>query len=181
MKPDRKIQVGVILGAHGVRGAVRLRSLMEKPESIFGFNTVSDESGARRFALKRAGAGKDHFIVTLQGVGDRNAAEALRGVKLFVGRTALPPLKKRAYYAVDLVGLNIVDRDGKSYGSVLALHDYGAGAFLEIKPAKGPSFMLPFNDMFVPEVDLEARQATVVVPDGWLTPEKPPTKPKRKA
>jgi 16S rRNA processing protein RimM len=93
----------------------------------------------------------------------------LRGTKLYVARVGLPPAKKNEYYEADLIGLETRGADGKNVGKVLALHDYGAGAFLEIKPANGASFMLPFNDAFVPNVDLERGLLSVIVPEGWLT------------
>jgi len=172
MKPDRKIEVGVILGAHGVQGAVRLRSFTEDPEAIFRYKGISDEKGERTFSFRRKGAAKGVLIATLQGVIDRNSAESLRGTKLFVNRSALPPLKKREYYETDMIGLSAEGKDGRIYGKVIALHDYGAGAFLEIKPEKGASFMLPFNDDFVPDLDLKTGRLTAVMPSGWLT-EKP--------
>ena len=173
MEQNRKILVGVILGAHGVQGAVRLRSLSAEPESIFAFKVLTDESGDRKFALKLKGAMKDYFVVSLNGVTDREGAEALRGTRLFVTRSALPPAGAHEYYEADLIGLKADGKDGKSYGTVKALHDYGAGAFLEIQPVKGSSFMLPFTDACAPEVDVAAGHITVAVPDGWLEKEKP--------
>jgi 16S rRNA processing protein RimM len=182
MNGERKIQVGVILGAHGVQGEVRLRSFTAEPESLFAFKTLTDESGKREFKPKRKGLVKGDFIASLKGVTDRNASEALRGVKLFVDRSALPKAGEDEYYEADLIGLAAKGEDGKSYGKVLALHDFGAGAFLEIQPSKGASFMLPFNDDFVPEVDVAAGCLTVVVPDEWLAAEKPEKdKPKRRS
>lgn len=166
-KTEHLLHIATLLGAHGVRGQVRVRSLTEEPEALFTFTKVVDEQG-RAFDLKRKGLGKDCFIVALKGVETRNEAEALRGVKLYVERKALPPLGKREYYAADLVGLEAREANGKKTGEVVALHDYGAGAFLEIKPAKGASFMLPFNDTFVPEVDAKNGRVKVVVPEGWI-------------
>ncbi|MDD5586306.1 MAG: ribosome maturation factor RimM [Alphaproteobacteria bacterium] len=178
MKKEAKIQVGAILGAHGVQGEVRLRSFTTDPEAIFAFKKLSGEDGKQAFEPKRKGAMKGDFIVSLKGVTDRNGAEALRGTKLFVARSALPKAGKNEYYEADLAGLAARGEDGKSCGTVLALHDYGAGAFLEIQPLSGASFMLPFTDDYVPEVDLAAGCLTVVVPEGWLAAEKPEGKKK---
>lgn len=172
MAADRRIHVATILGAHGVRGEVRVRSFTSSPESIFAFDELSDEKGARVFSLKRKGVVRGNFIAAVKGVAGRDAAEALCGVKLFVARAALPPLKKREYYEVDLIGLEASDKDGKVYGEVVALHDHGAGAFLEIKPARGPGFMLPFNDTFVPDVNFKTHKITIFVPEGWPETEK---------
>jgi 16S rRNA processing protein RimM len=204
MTQRRKILVGKILGAHGVKGDVRVRSFTEKPETLFAFKSLTDASG-RAVVLKRKGAVKGDFFASVevrendppsaktkdlpkskskfsllppQGgkesslvgsrVTDRDQAEELKGTELFIERSALPPVKKYQYYEADLVGLSAHGEGGKACGKVVAVHNYGAGTFLEIQPVKGRSFMLPFNDGFVPVVDVQGGCLTVVVPDGWV-------------
>ena len=176
MKQDRKICVGMIVGAHGVSGLVRLRSFTEDPEGVAAYGPLADEEGSRSFTLKLNGVMKDHFIVSIKGVGTREAADALRGTKLYVDREALPKTRKREYYEADLVGLEA--RDGKkiSYGMVSAVHSYGGGSFLEIGRTKTDSFMLPFTDAYVPEVDVEEGFIVIELPEGWLEEKKPKTK-----
>lgn len=179
MKPNRKIQIGLILGAHGVKGALRLRSLTTDPEAIFSYKKISDESGKRIFKFKRKGTVRSNFIVSLDGITDRNSAEALRGTKLFINRKDLPHTKEHEHYEADLVGLIAIGEKGKKYGKVTALHDHGAGAFLEIKPSGKPSFMLPFNDVFVPEIDYKKGCLRVFVPEGWISSKDTPLKKKK--
>lgn len=171
MEDRRKICVGVIMGAHGVRGQLRLRSFTSEPEDVFSYKPLTDESGKQKFAIKFNGAMKDYFVATLTGVKDRDAAEALRGTKLFVERSALPAAAENEYYEVDLIGLAAKTIEDETIGTVLALHDYGAGAFLEIKPLSGGSFMLPFKDEFVPVVNIDEGFTTVLIPDGWTNTE----------
>jgi len=188
------------MGAHGVKGDVRVCSFTEKPEALFRFEGLMDGEG-RQVVLKKKGVAKGAFVASVeirlvgkndpspakskalrcnagilrplpQGekglIADRDEAEALKGTELFIERSALPPLGKRMFYEADLVGLKALDKGGKAYGKVLALHEFGAGAFLEIQPVKKASFMLPFNDDFVPEVNVKEDYVTIVVPDGWL-------------
>lgn len=155
------------MGAHGVRGQIRLRSFTENPEAIFDYKPLTDESGANKFAIKFQGEMKEYFVAALKGTATREAAEALRGTKLFVARSALPPPSENEYYEADLIGLIVKNSDGENLGTVQALHDYGAGAFLEIKPEKGGSYMLPFKDSFFPEINFAAGFAVAIVPDGW--------------
>lgn len=173
---SHKICVGVIMGAHGVRGEVRLRSFTDDSNAIFSYKPVTDEEEKRVFAPKRKGAMKDHFIASLKGVTNREEAEALRGTKLYVDRSVLPSAGKGEYYEADLVGLAVKTSDGKTLGKVLALHDFGAGAFLEIEPVKGKNFMLPFTDDFVPVVDVAKGFVQIVMPEGWLETETEPAK-----
>ncbi len=173
---SRKICIGVILAPHGVRGRVKLGSFTASPEDIFAYRPVTDESGAREFKITRRSVGADHFIVAIEGVETRTQAEGLKGTELFVERAALPESKENEYYNADLVGLAAQDQKGKEIGKVISVHDYGAGVFLEIKPEKSASFMLPFKKDFVPDVKIEEGHLLVNVPDGWLKEEKEKTK-----
>jgi len=173
MDSDRKICVGMIMSAHGVRGLVRLRSFTEDPESLLGYKKLSDENGEKTFTFNIKSAAKDFYIAEINGLKNKEQADALRGTKLYVPRSALPKTKKAEYYEADLVGLFIQDKQGKNYGTVKAVHNYGGGPFLEIGRSKVDSFMLPFTDACVPNVDLKAGLVTIDPPEGWMKDEKP--------
>lgn len=168
-----QICIGIILGAHGVRGLVKIGSYTAVPEDVFAYRPVTDEKGARAFQLTRRSVGSDHFVAAVEGVADRDAAQALKGTKLYVARALLPETKEDEYYHADLIGLRARGAGDKDLGIVEALHDYGAGAFLEIKPKVGKSFMLPLKKAFVPEVNLEEGFLRAEVPEGWLAEERP--------
>ena len=180
MSQNPKVCVGVIMGAHGVRGQLRVRGFTEDPLSLFEYKPLTDESGEHKFPLKCLGAMAKYFVASLKGLADREAAEALRGTKLFVPRSALPPPEEGVYYEADLIGLAAKTGEEQLLGVVEAMHDYGAGSFLEIKPAKGKSFMVPFKDAFVPDVKIAEGTVTLVLPEGWLDEEKPPKVRKEK-
>jgi len=160
--------VGQFIGAHGVRGLVKLRSFTEVPEAIFDYAPLLAEDGKRTFKIAPKSAAKDHFITTVEGITSREAANELRGEKIFIPRDVLPAPREGEYYDADIVGLLAFDAEGKEYGKVIAIHDHGAGVFLEIGPNHKDSFMLPFKDAFVPIVDLEAGKLQIVVPEGWV-------------
>ncbi len=167
MARSSTICVGTFAGAHGVKGLVRLRSFTEEPEAILAYGPLSDEGGKRVFAVRLKSSANDHFIAEVEGVTGREEAEALRGVKLFVLRAALPKLKKREYYEADLVGLAAEDKKGKACGKVAAVHNYGGGPFLEIVTAGG-NFMLPFTKTCAPEVEVEEGRIVIDPPPGWM-------------
>lgn len=180
MADTSKICVGRIAGAHGIRGQVRLQSFTEDPEAIAGYSPLTDDSG-KDFQIKLTGVVKDAFIATVIGVADRNGAEALKGTRLYIPRAILPETEDGTYYDADLIGLAAIDQDGKDLGKIMAIHDFGAGPLIEFG-VKGRSFTLPFNDDYVPEVDVDGGKVELFVPEGWLTEEKPPRdKPKEKA
>ena len=98
-------------------------------------------------------------------VTDRNAAEKLTNTKLFVDRSALPPADDDEYYLTDLIGLAVTDPAGAVIGTVSIVHDYGAGASLEIERKSGASLIVPFTAACVPTVDIAAGRVVVLVPD----------------
>ena len=136
MSGDKRVCVGVITGAHGVRGAVRLKSFTAEPEDVAGYGPLEDERGERRFALRIVGSAKGVLIAAISGIDDRDRAEALRGLRLYLPRSALPPTDEEEYYHADLIGLDAALADGTPIGTVRAVHDFGAGDTLEIERAE---------------------------------------------
>ena len=180
-----KICVAMIAGTHGVRGLVKLRSFTEDPGAIVDYMPLTDETGGRVFEIELKSTNNDHFIAAIDGVDSKEAADALRGTKLYASRDILPKATKREYYNADLMGLAVVDAEGKNYGTILGVYNFGGGPMLEIGTSSRNSFMLPFNDSYVPDVDVVGSKVTVVVPEGWLKNEKPDpeearTAPKKK-
>lgn len=167
---ERKICVGKIVGAHGLRGLVRLRSFTDDPSAIGHYPVADDTGRSRRVTLKTPMA--EEFIAEVEGVTTREQAEAARGLRLFVARDKLPALTEREYYLADLVGLRAEDTDGQVRGTVQAVHDFGAGTVLEFKLPDGRTAMLPFKDAFVPTVALAEGRVVISPPADWL--ETPP-------
>ncbi len=165
MSEDR-ILLAAIIGAHGVSGRVRLKTFTGEPEAVGDYGPLSDESGAQQFTVKVTGQTKGGVIAELSGVRKREAAEALKGLGLYAPREALPELEDEAdFYHADLIGLVVETLEGQRLGLVRAVHDFGAGDVLDIKPSKGKALMLPFTLDVVPVVDLENGRLQVVLPD----------------
>jgi len=163
-----RVCVGAVAGAHGVRGAVKIKSFTANPEDVAGYGPLEDESGERRLSLRLIGNGKGVLIGHLSGITDRNQAEALRGLRLYLPRSALPPTDEDEYYHADLIGLDAVLTDGTPVGAVRAIHDFGAGDTLEIARSEGPPVVVPFTRAVVPSVDLGAGRLVIDPPPGLL-------------
>jgi 16S rRNA processing protein RimM len=163
-----RICVGVITGAQGVRGAVRIKSFTAAPEDVAAYGPVADETGERIFALRAIGRAKGVVIATISGIADRDAAERLKGVRLYVARDRLPAPGEEEYYHADLIGLAAVLRDGPALGRVRAVHEYGAGDSLEVTRDDGGTVLVPFTRAAVPEVDLAAGKVVIDPPEGLL-------------
>ena len=168
--PEKRVCVGVVTGPHGVRGAVRLKSFTAEPEDVARYGPLEDESGERRLALRLIGNAKGVLIAKLAGVEDRDRAEALRGLRLYLPRAALPQPGAEQYYHADLIGLEAVLGDGTPIGRVRAVHDFGAGDTLEIDRPSGPSAMVPFTRAVVPIIDLEGGRLVLDPLPGLLEP-----------
>lgn len=168
--PKKRICVGVITGAHGVQGAVRVKSFTADPADVANYGPLEDESGERRFALRLVGSAKGVVIASLSGVADRDRAERLRGLRLYLPRAALPPAAEEEYYHADLIGLEAALGDGTPVGQVCAVHDFGAGDTLEIARPQGSPVMVPFTRAIVPIVDLAAGRLVLDPPPGLIDP-----------
>jgi len=162
--------LGVVGAPHGVRGAVRIKSFTAEPEAIAAYGPLEDDSGARRFTVRLVGTGKGVVIATLSGVADRDQATALRGLHLYLPRSALPATDEDEFYHADLVGLAAELGDGSRLGRVAAIHDFGAGDVLEIVRDHGMPILVPFTRAVVPMVDLRAGRIVLDPPDGLLDP-----------
>jgi 16S rRNA processing protein RimM len=159
--PADLVCVALIAAAHGVRGALKLRCFTEQPESVAAYGPLFDETGRELFPIRVIGTAKEGVIASAEGIEDRNAAEALRGVRLYVPRDRLPPAEEDEFYYHDLVGARVLGPAGQEFGAVSAIYDFGAGDVLEVTDAGGEAHMLPFTREVVPEIDLAARRIVV--------------------
>ena len=163
-----RLCVGVVTGARGLRGEVRIKSFTADPDAIVGYGPITDESGQRQFRLRIVGHHKDQLVVRIDGVADRDAADALNRTHLYVPRDALPAPEEDEYYHADLIGLAAEAPDGTPLGRVKAVHDFGAGELLEIRDADGHEALVPFSRTVVPVVDLAGGRVVINAPPGLL-------------
>jgi 16S rRNA processing protein RimM len=154
--------LGQIGAAHGVRGEVRLHSFTAEPAAIADYGPLETDDG-RVFEIASLRPAKDHFVATFAGVADRNAAERLANTKLYVPRERLPePDEPDEFYHADLIGLAVVDPAGQRLGTVVAVHNFGAGDLIEVRPDTGnKTDLVPFNAANVPAVDIAAGKIVV--------------------
>jgi 16S rRNA processing protein RimM len=164
----KRVCVGIVAGAHGVRGAVRIKSFTAEPKDVGRYGPVEDESGRHKFKLSFVGVAKGVVLAKLTGIADRDEAEALRGMRLYLPRDALPPPDEEEYYHADLIGLAAVLEDGTGIGTVQAVHDFGAGDCLEIARPERQPVMVPFTRAAVPVVDIAGGRVVLDPPAGLL-------------
>ncbi len=162
---DERLCVGVIAGAHGVRGLVKIKSFTDDPADLIAYGPLTDESGARRYQVAVTGRAKGVLLARIEGVGDRDAARALSGARLYVARAALPEPEDEEYYHADLIGLAVEDRAGAPLGRVAAVQNFGAGDILEIERPDQGTLLVPFTKAAVPLVDPAGGRVVVEPPE----------------
>ena len=141
-----RVCVGAIAGAFGVKGEVRLKSFCAEPEAIATYGALSSEDGKTTFEVKLTRPVKNGFAARLSGVASKEAADALRGARLYAPRDRLPTLPDDEFYHADLINLTVFDTGGTELGRVKAVLNHGAGDLLElqVKGQKQP-VLLPFT------------------------------------
>ncbi len=153
-KKQKRICLGAIVGVHGIKGEVKVKSWTASDQDIGSYGLLENEDESRLFELEVIGRSKELLRCKIKGVNNRNAAEALIGTALYVNRDVLPDLEEEEYYQADLIGLDVVEQASNQIaGKVSGLYNFGAGDILEIKlAATGKTELIPFTRRYVPQV-----------------------------
>ena len=183
--PDDAIEVGRILDAWGLKGWVKVLSHSADPEALFSdkswFLQVPDAkfrpgftafSGTVSLGVDEVKTHSGSVVAKFSGVDERNAAEALRGARIFLPRSSFPAASKDEYYWVDLIGLNVVNREGVALGLVRDLMATGPHSVLCVEyttsqedgtttKATVAERMIPFVAAYVDAVDIAGKRITV--------------------
>lgn len=161
MSEEKRVCIGAIVGVHGIKGEVKVKSFTEPDTNVDKYGCVENKHGTQTYELKVVGHSKELLRVKIKGVDDRTTAESLIGTEFYINRNVLPDLKSDdEFYEADLVGLKVL-QNGQEIGQVAGLYNFGAGEIIEIKlAATGKLEMLPFTKAYVPEIN---------VSDGYLT------------
>ncbi|MCX7622965.1 MAG: ribosome maturation factor RimM [Thermomicrobium sp.] len=168
-RPDvpQRLSIGRIIGAHGVRGAVKLRIWTHFPERIPELRHVylDDEPTPRR--LLRAQVLGDIALLQLEGIATRNDAEALRGTVVRIDRSQAAPLGEDEFYHFEILGLRVVDETGQDLGTVVEIIETGANDVYVVQRPDGSELLLPAIRSVILEVDLEHQRMVVRPPQYY--------------
>jgi 16S rRNA processing protein RimM len=162
--PDDAVEVGRIVDAWGIQGGIKVQPFAAEPEALFSSRRWFVEGpGGQRAPLKITSARDrgDVVVATAQELPDRNAAEAMKGARVFVSRASFPTAGPDEFYWVDLIGLEVVNRQSEKLGVVADLLDTGAHSVLRVQPAEGDERLIPFVAAYVDDVNLAERRITV--------------------
>lgn len=166
-----RVVVAQFGAAHGIRGEVRLKSFTEDPLAVGSYGALASDDG-RSFVIASvrpaAGTAPDMLVVRVEGVTTRDQAAALNGLELSVPRAVLPTTEPDEFYHADLIGLDVAMKDRTGAGTVVAVRNFGAGDLIEVAPARGPTFLVPFTRAAVPVVDIAGGRIVIDPPPGLL-------------
>jgi len=168
----RDVLLAAVIGAHGLKGEVKVKTFTETPSALARYASLHAKDG-RVFHVAQLRAGRDdEAFVSFTDVVDRATAEGLKGLELYVARGELPATEKNEFYHADLIGLSAEDEEGRTIGTVKAIHNYGAGDVIEIARGEADTVMLPFSRDFVPTVDVPGGRIVIAVPEEVETGER---------
>ena len=175
--PADAIEVGRIADAWGVKGWFKVLAHSADPEALFSSKRwfllptergLQSFSGTAKISIKESKRHSDSVVATALGIDDRTAAEALKGSRIFISRSSFPSVAKDEYYWVDLIGLDVINREGEALGVVKELLSTGPQTVLVIEyelDGKTAERMIPFVSVYVDEVDIAAKRIRV----DWQT------------
>jgi len=160
-EPKNKILMGVIAAPHGIKGEVRIKSFSDDPLSLSRYQPLYNEVG-REVKILKLRLDKTKLIAQIDGVTDRNEAQELQGMRLFIDRQALDDdLEEDEFYQADLLGFRVVVRDEQGMGQgreeeighISGFFNFGAGDLIEVRATSGKSWLIPFSRAAVPVID----------------------------
>lgn len=153
-----RIQIGTITTAHGIKGFVKIKPMVDDHTLLNG-ELFTSEHDDQTLTLTLKNQMKNFWLAEVDDISDRNEAEALRATPLFINEGALPEADEDEFYYSNLIGLSAIDENGAEIGKVIAVENFGASDLLDIKPSGKPSFYLPFTD----ETVLEIKKDIIIV------------------
>ena len=161
----RDVLLGVVIGAQGLKGEVKVKTFTEAPENLGAYGPLHTRDG-RKFTIAELRESSGLAIVHFEGINNRDAAEALKGAELCVSRATLPGTDEQEFYHADLLGLRAEDEVGRSIGKVIAVHNFGAGDVIEIaRDDDNGTVLMPFTREIVPTIDLPQGRIVIAAPE----------------
>jgi 16S rRNA processing protein RimM len=163
---SKRLLMGRIGAAHGIRGEVRILSFTEQPLALKDYGPFTTNKPGLVIEIESARATTNVLVARLKGIADRTAAEKLNGVELYMDRDRLPPPDDDDdFYHSDLIGLDARLADGSVLGKVVAIPNYGASDLIEVRNERsGDTYLYPFTKAVVPHVHLAEGYLVIEVP-----------------
>ena len=160
MSNKNLLEIGLLLGVHGIKGEVKLKSYTEIPENIFSYKEFYIENCDKPINLKFVRKVKQNLICKIENITTRNDAEKLRGLKLLIKRDQLSTLADDEFYQVDLLGFQVYNLNRDSLGEIITFNDFGGGLLIEVKK-NHKKFYLPMSSDFLEDINYVEREVVL--------------------
>jgi 16S rRNA processing protein RimM len=154
------LEIGLLIGVHGIKGEVKLKSYTEIPENLFSykdFYTVNSNKPINVIFVRKV---KQNFICKIENILTRTDAEKLRGLKLFINRDNLLKLADDEFYQADLIGFQVYNLNRDSFGTVISFNDFGGGLLVEVKN-NNKMFYLPMGSNFLKNINYVEKEVVL--------------------
>jgi 16S rRNA processing protein RimM len=161
----RDVLLAAVTGAQGLKGEVKAKLFTAMPDALARYGELHTRSGRKLKITAFRPAKPGEAVIAFEGVGDRNAAEALKGTELFVDRAALPDTNDDEFYHADLIGLEVRDAHGRVLGKVTGLHNFGASDVMEFSRPDGDNVLMAFTKETAPVINIAEGFIIVAVPE----------------
>tara|TARA_Y100000590_G_scaffold450643_1_gene590630 strand:+ start:113 stop:619 length:507 start_codon:yes stop_codon:yes gene_type:complete len=163
-----KIQIGVIVGASGIKGLLKVKIFLVDPKIIKKLGTIMLNSSIKKYKIDFIRKQKNLAIVKLDGIEDRNKVELLINKKIYIDIKQLPILKKNEFYSYQLIGLRVERKNKKKLGIVKNINNFGSDDLIEIETINKKTIFLPINKENVLEIDINNKRIIVEPIKGLL-------------
>ncbi|QCK84766.1 ribosome maturation factor RimM [Phreatobacter aquaticus] len=173
--PSDLVLVAKFGAAHGVRGEVRIKSYTQDPQALLDYSPLATRDG-RLFHIESLRPAREVLVARITELKDRNAAEAVTNLDLLVPKDRIPPAEDEdEFLHSDLIDLKAYSVAGDFIGTITAVHDFGAGAMLDVARKARKSVLIPFTKAMVPEVNVAGGRVSVDCPPDYFedTPRPP--------
>ena len=160
MSNKNLLEIGLLLGVHGIKGEVKLKSYTEIPENLFSYKHFYTENSNKPINLKFVRKVKQNLICKIENITTRNDAEKLRGLKLLIKRDQLSTLADDEFYQVDLLGFQVYNLNRDSLGEIITFNDFGGGLLIEVKK-NHKKFYLPMSSDFLEDINYVEREVVL--------------------
>ena len=160
MSNKNLLEIGVLVGVHGLKGEVKLKSYTEIPENLFSYKDFYTENSNKPINLKFVRKVKQNLICKIENITTRNDAEKLRGLKLLIKRDQLSTLADDEFYQVDLLGFQVYNLNRDSLGEIITFNDFGGGLLIEVKK-NDKKFYLPMSSDFLEDINYVEREVVL--------------------
>ena len=154
------LKIGLLVGVHGIKGEIKLKSYTDIPENIFSYKGLYVENSNKPINLVFVRKVKNSFICRIENIITRNEAEKLRGLKLFINRNKLSKLSDDEFYQVDLLGFQVYNLNRDSLGEIITFNDFGGGLLIEVKK-NDKKFYLPMSSDFLEDINYVEREVVL--------------------